>query len=121
MKKEFPRERIKLSKPDKEIGLSDGSKVPNDNSLKHFSKKIDQDPEYKSMYLDNHRTSIKNHSQTRRPSGTSLSNISSTNGNFGYNRRLSRFTDQQASSSSMDIRSRYEPASNKNISAFNLR
>ncbi|XP_066583179.1 uncharacterized protein [Prorops nasuta] len=49
--KNFPRERPKLSRPEDEIGRADGSVI---RSPTHsvFSTKIDQDPEYRSKYLD---------------------------------------------------------------------
>lgn len=50
----FPRERPKIVKPEDEIGRADGSKVPSSPTSK-FSTKIDQDPEYKSKYLDYQR------------------------------------------------------------------
>lgn len=52
--KDFPRERPKIIKPEDEIGRADGSKILSSPTLK-FVRKIDQDPEYKSKYLDYQR------------------------------------------------------------------
>ncbi|CAK9811051.1 hypothetical protein ANTPLA_LOCUS6807 [Anthophora plagiata] len=52
--KDFPRERPKIVKPEGKIGLADGSKISSSPTIK-FSTKIDQDPEYKSKYLDYQR------------------------------------------------------------------
>ncbi|XP_017756455.1 PREDICTED: uncharacterized protein LOC108548152 [Eufriesea mexicana] len=49
--KNFPRERPKIVKPEDEIGRADGSKISSSPTPK-FPTKIDQDPEYKSKYLD---------------------------------------------------------------------
>lgn len=51
---DFPRERPKTVKPEDEIGRADGSKVSSSPTSK-FSTRIDQDPEYKSKYLDYQR------------------------------------------------------------------
>lgn len=50
--KDFPRERPRLVKPEDEIGRADGSKISSSPVHMKFSSKIDQDPEYKSIYLD---------------------------------------------------------------------
>ncbi|XP_033231747.1 uncharacterized protein LOC117182751 [Belonocnema kinseyi] len=50
--KVFPRERPKLMKPEDEIGRADGSKISSSPVHIKFASKIDQDPEYKSKYLD---------------------------------------------------------------------
>ncbi|KOC63941.1 hypothetical protein WH47_01256 [Habropoda laboriosa] len=52
--KDFPRERPKIVKPEGKIGRADGSKISSSSTPK-FSTKIDQDPEYKSKYLDYQR------------------------------------------------------------------
>ncbi|KAK2584923.1 hypothetical protein KPH14_002519 [Odynerus spinipes] len=56
--KDFPRERPKLAKPEDEIGRADGSKVPSSPARSKFSTKIDQDPEYKSKYIDHSKDSV---------------------------------------------------------------
>ncbi|XP_017877428.1 uncharacterized protein LOC108623431 [Ceratina calcarata] len=52
--KNFPRERPTIVKPEDEIGRADGSKIPSSPTSK-FPTKIDQDPEYKSKYLDHQK------------------------------------------------------------------
>ncbi|CAL7943591.1 unnamed protein product [Xylocopa violacea] len=52
--KVFPRERPKIIRPEDEIGRADGSKISSLPTPK-FTTKIDQDPEYKSKYLDYQR------------------------------------------------------------------
>lgn len=49
---DFPRERPVIARPGGEIGLADGSKIPPSPRHARFAKKIDQDLEYKSIYLD---------------------------------------------------------------------
>ncbi|XP_014205469.1 uncharacterized protein LOC106637273 [Copidosoma floridanum] len=103
--KEFPRERAKLAKPGNEIGLSDGSKVPN-LSPRHFTSKIDQDPEYKSMYVEHRpREPPPRGLPSRRPSASS-SSVNNSPFGFHYNRR-SRFGEPARQQPLTEIRSQY--------------
>ncbi|XP_034946885.1 uncharacterized protein [Chelonus insularis] len=94
--KDFPRERPKLLKPEDEIGRADGSKVHLSSSSGKFSTKIDQDPEYKSKYLDRDRPVYRKPPMSRRPSGGS---------NFG--KRL--VPDMRHYVPTSEVRSQYVP------------
>ncbi|XP_014227458.1 uncharacterized protein LOC106652832 [Trichogramma pretiosum] len=63
--KNFPRERPKLIKPADEIGHADGSKISTMPSPRRFKTKIDQDPEYKSIFLNPEYKSGSNSDLTR--------------------------------------------------------
>ncbi|KAH0554039.1 hypothetical protein KQX54_007185 [Cotesia glomerata] len=97
--KDFPRERPKLLKPEDEIGRADGSKVNSSNPGK-FSTKIDQDPEYKSMYLDRGQPIYRKPPLSRRPSVASS----------GFNRRL--VPDLRQYHPTSEVRSQYVPYGN---------
>lgn len=109
---DFPRERPKLLKPEDEIGRADGSKVSNSSpSHSRFKTKIDQDPEYKSIYLDPTKERPVYHRPplSLRPSVNSSSRSSihmrapSQLDGYHYQRRDSRKTDAPLS----EIRSQY--------------
>ncbi|XP_057328368.1 uncharacterized protein LOC130669461 [Microplitis mediator] len=93
--KDFPRERPKLLKPEDEIGRADGSKVNSLNSAGKFPTKIDQDPEYKSKYIDRDRPIYRKPPLSRRPSI----------GSSGFNRRL--VPDLRQYHPTSEVRSQY--------------
>ncbi|KAK0090368.1 hypothetical protein PV325_001142 [Microctonus aethiopoides] len=96
--KDFPRERSKSLKPEDEIGRSDGSKVHLSSNHRKFSTKIDQDPEYKSKYLDKDRSLYKKPvTSSRRPSVSSLT----------YGRQI--VPDLRQYNATSEVRSQYIP------------
>ncbi|XP_076175539.1 uncharacterized protein LOC143150865 isoform X3 [Ptiloglossa arizonensis] len=99
--KDFPRERPKIVKPEDEIGRADGSKIPSSPTTK-FSTKIDQDPEYKSKYLDYQR----DHSVYRKPSMPIRSTLIPLEHGTGFGKQESKRYDYEHTS---EMRSQYVP------------
>ncbi|XP_044020726.1 uncharacterized protein LOC122860800 isoform X2 [Aphidius gifuensis] len=94
--KNFPRERPKLLKPTDEIGRSDGSKINKLHNPIRYTKKIDNDPEYKSKYIENDNR--KNSISSRR-----ASTVSSTYG------KPFLVPDMRNLQSTSEVRSQYIP------------
>ncbi|XP_053979117.1 uncharacterized protein LOC128876625 isoform X2 [Hylaeus volcanicus] len=99
--KNFPRERPKIVKPEDEIGRADGSKVPSSPTTK-FATKIDQDPEYKSKYLDYQR----DHAVYRKPSLTMKSTLIPSDHEASFCKQESKRYDYELTS---EMRSQYVP------------
>lgn len=96
--KDFPRERPKIIKPEDEIGRADGSKILSSPTLK-FLKKIDQDPEYKSKYLDYQR-------DCRKSPLPSRSTFNSSQYGVRFGRQDSKRYDHEITS---EVRAQYIP------------
>ncbi|XP_011310681.1 uncharacterized protein [Fopius arisanus] len=95
--RDFPRERPKLLKPEDEIGRADGSKVHPSSGSATFRTKIDQDPEYKSKYIDPDRPIYRKPPiSMRHPIGSS-----------GFDRRL--VPDLRSHTSTSEVRAQYVP------------
>ncbi|XP_076661469.1 uncharacterized protein LOC143365295 isoform X2 [Halictus rubicundus] len=99
--KNFPRGRPKIIKPEDEIGRADGSKVSSSPTSK-FSTKIDQDPEYKSKYLDYQR----DHPVYRKPPLTLRSTLVPPEYCAPYAKQDSKRCDYELTS---EVRSQYVP------------
>ncbi|XP_033330525.1 uncharacterized protein LOC117222747 isoform X2 [Megalopta genalis] len=99
--KNFPRGRPKILKPEDEIGRADGSKIPSSPTSK-FSTKIDQDPEYKSKYLDYQR----DHPVYRKPPLTVRSTLVPQEFCTAYGKQDARRYDYELTS---EVRSQYVP------------
>ncbi|XP_063976662.1 uncharacterized protein LOC135162298 [Diachasmimorpha longicaudata] len=95
--RDFPRERPKLLKPEDEIGRADGSKIHPSSGSARFRTKIDQDPEYKSKYLDQDRPVYRKPPISLRP----------PIGSSGFDKRL--VPDLRSHTSTSEVRAQYVP------------